>query len=86
MGDEISGPSYAAVASSPLAQAAEDGNIEAQYALGLVLTTELHPPELGTARIWWTRAAKAGHPGAQYGLGVLLATRLDPPELTEARV
>jgi TPR repeat protein len=50
-----------------------------------MLATELDPPELAEARMWWTKAAAAGHTEAQINLGVLLADLLDPPELAEAR-
>jgi TPR repeat protein len=58
-------------------RAAEAGNAEASYSLGVLLATGLDPPDLAGARTWWTRIADAGHTNAQYGLGVL-ATRLDP--------
>ena len=65
--------------------AAEAGHTDAQYSLGVLLATELDPPDLAGARSWWTRAAEAGHSDAQYGLGVLLATRLNPRDPAGAR-
>ena len=66
-------------------RAAEAGNTDAQYHLGLLLADELDPPDLNGARTWWTRAAEAGNTDAQYHLGLLLADELDPPDLNGAR-
>ena len=66
-------------------RAAEAGRPEAQYHLGLLLATRLHPPDLAGARTWWARAAEAGNTDAQFNLGVLLADRLNPPDLAGAR-
>jgi len=67
-----------------VAAAAEAGNVEAQVRVGWLFAATLDPPDLGQARLWWTRAAEAGHANAQFNLGVMLATELDPPELAEA--
>ncbi len=67
-------------------RAAEAGHADAQYSLGVMLTTGLDPPDLAGARIWWTKAAEAGRTDAQYALGVLLATRLSAPDVTGARI
>jgi TPR repeat protein len=64
-------------------EAAEAGDIDAQFALGL-LHAQLDPPEMDEARAWYTRAAAAGNTDAQVNLGVLLA-ELDPPDLAGAR-
>jgi TPR repeat protein len=65
--------------------AAERGDHLAQHNLGLLLATELEPPEFDGGRRWLTAAAAAGVARAQYNLGVLLSARVDPPELEEAR-
>ena len=66
-----------------LTRAAEQGDTDAQYSLGVYLT-DLDPPELAAARAWWTRAAESGHLGAQHDLGILLGS-IDPPDLAAAR-
>jgi TPR repeat protein len=48
--------------------AAEAGDTNAQYNLGVLLAQWLDPPELAEARTWWIRAARAGHAGAQNAL------------------
>ena len=66
-------------------RAAEAGNTDAQFNLGVLLADRLNPPDLAQARTWWTRAAEAGNTDAQFNLGVLLADRLNPPDLAQAR-
>jgi uncharacterized protein len=49
-------------------RAAEAGNTDAQYNLGLLLITGIDPPEPAEGRAWLTQAAKAGHDGARDAL------------------
>jgi|GEM_PF-751880 len=74
------------VAVAATRRSAEAGRTDAQFNLGLLLATQLDPPELADARIWYTKAAEAGILPAQLNLGLLLANQLDPPELAEARI
>ena len=64
-------------------RAAEEGNMEAMYALGY-MAAEATPEDRETARDWWTKAAAKGSPEAMVALGELAATS-DPPDLTGAR-
>jgi len=57
---------------SDLRTNAEQGDVEAQYTLGM-LYYEGHGvrQDYATARHWWEQAAAQGHASAQYRLGVL---------------
>lgn len=56
-----------------LAKAAEQGNVEAQVALGRIYFKghPAVPKDLARARAWFARAAGAHHPSAAYFLGVM---------------
>ena len=56
-------------------QAADQGDAEAQYSLGLMYATgEGVPEDFTQAAAWWRKAADQGHADAQFGLGGMYAT------------
>ena len=48
--------------------AAEAGDVDAQFNLGVLFADLLSPPDLAEARRWYTRAAEAGDAEAQLSL------------------
>lgn len=53
--------------------------------LGILLATQLQPPDLRAAQDWYTKAAGLGNTDAMVSLGNLLSDILQPPDLQAAR-
>ena len=79
-------PAYPTEPIDLLAAAAAEGNVDAQYNLGVCHRLGLCVPvDLGAARGWYERAARAGQPSAQLALGDLLTeTATDAAGIAEA--
>jgi TPR repeat protein len=64
-----------------LEKAATAGNTDAMYNLGLLLATQLNPPDImAGARRWLEKAATAGHTEAMRNLAYLLSDHTNPPD------
>jgi TPR repeat protein len=50
------------------------------YNLGLLLATQLNPPDMAGARRWLEKAATAGHTEAMRNLAYLLSDHTNPPD------
>ena len=71
-----------AVALRAFEMAAEVGDLDAMFSLGVVLT-ELKPPQRDKAYAWYEKAARAGHFDAMNNFGAMLA-ELNPPQRATA--
>ena len=54
-------------------RAADAGDSDAMFELGLLYANSMQPPDLDAARRWWERAADAGNSDAMFNLGHLYA-------------
>jgi hypothetical protein len=65
-------------------QAADAGDSDAMYGLGIVYLKSMDEPDLPAARELFERAAEAGHRAAMYWLGMVWANYTEPPDLAKA--